>query len=532
MTLFRSLRHDLSLSYTTMTVGKISRMNKKKRCAISYINESNSKREPVFDISHLMTTLKDSITQVLQPRINPKRLLRRFHIDDLNIVIQKKLLLFKSFMVSRRRVVISIPFTRLSHVVVITLSDLAGHCSFLFLSISYLESDFMNLRLYALSGITLSIIFQYYRERPLWIPIRWNTLFLAINCMMILYLLKDFNDADNITDEQKEIYNMFQRKGMNKVDFLHLMNLATRVEAKKGEVLISDKEKNTRVYFIKEGQLVVRLNGTDVRNLHSNQFAGLMTFITWMQGQELVDMHKSSVEKRWEKIQHDLFAETTPFIAFVMDTMHLHRDHRHGNGTHRDHHEENLGGKSDRCDDNHQQQHVSISGDNDSTVTTTMPSEKTPIIDSSASSSSSSSSSSNGQGVGDNSWYWYLNPLDVTSFLYSLLPLSSPSPSPPSLSTDTTTHQHHHHHHSSSTDLHQHHSSSTDSPIVHKGYADVICVQDSILYHWSFDSIHDLTIKYPSLGQRTVHIKLHSIMTCLLEPHLSPIQHSLGRPIM
>jgi hypothetical protein len=84
----------------------------------------------------------------------------------------------------------------------------------------------------------------------------------------------------------------------------------------------------------------------------------------------------------------------------------------------------------------------------------------------------------------------------------------------------------------SSTDLHQHHSSSTDSPIVHKGYADVICVQDSILYHWSFDSIHDLTIKYPSLGQRTVHIKLHSIMTCLLEPHLSPIQHSLDRPIM
>ena len=466
-----------------MTLGKMSRMNK-KQCAISYINESNSKRDTVFGIAHLMTTLKRSL-QSLQPMIYSQRLLRRFHIDDLNIIVQKKLLLFNSFMVSRRRVVISIPFTRRSHVVVINLSDLAGHCSFLFLSLSYLESDFMNLRLYALSGITLSIIFQYYREKPLWIPIRWNTLFLTINCMMILYLLKDFNDADNITDEQKEIYNMFQRKGMNKVDFLHLMNLATRVEAKKGQVLISEKKKNTRVYFIKEGQLVVRLNGTDVRNLHCNQFAGLMTFISWMEGQELVDMHKSSVEKQWERIQHDLFAETMPFIAFVMDSIHLHRDHRHDSGSHGDNHgehhgEELRGGKSDRSDDNHHQQHVSISGDHDGTVT----SEKTPIID---------------------SWYWFLNPLDdVTSFLYSLLPLSSSSSSssqPPSEATSSASKQTD----PSIIDQHQHHGSS-DSTIVHKGYADVICVQDSILYYWSFDSIHDLIIKYPSLGQHTICI--------------------------
>lgn len=495
----------------------MSRMNK-KQCAISYINESNSKRDSLFDIAHLMMKLKRSL-RLLQPMINAQRLLRRFHIDDLNIVVQKKLLLFKSFMVSRRRVVISIPFTRRSHVVVINLSDLAGHCSFLFLSLSYLESDFMNLRLYALSGITLSIIFQYYREKPLWIPIRWNTLFLTINCMMILYLLKDFNDADNITDEQKEIYNMFQRKGMNKVDFLHLMNLASRVEAKKGQVLISENKKNTRVYFIKEGQLVVRLNGTDVRNLHCNQFAGLMTFITWMQGQELVDMHKSSVEKRWERIQHDLFAETIPFIAFVMDNMHLHRDHRHDSGPHGDHHGEHhgerRGGKSDSSDDNdHQQQHVSINGDHDGTFTTTSTSEMTPIIDSSV--------RKDGQG-GGNSWYWFLNPLDdVTSFLYSFLPLSSSSssssqPPPEAISSASKKTD------PSIIDQHQHHVSS-DSPIVHKGYADVICLQDSILYYWSFDSIHDLIIKYPSLGQHTMY--MHSIMTLVLEPHLCTINHS------
>jgi len=303
---------------------------------------------------------------------------------------------------------------------------------------------------------------------------------------MILYLLKDFNDADNITDEQKEIYNMFQRKGMNKVDFLHLMNLATRVEAKKGQVLISDKEKNSRVYFIKEGQLVVRLNGTDVRHLHSNQFAGLMTFTTWMQGQELVDVQKSSVEKRWEQIQHDLFAETIPFIAFVMDTMHLHRDPRHDS--------EHHAGKMDQNKDDHHQQQASISVKTDGTVTANIASDEDPMIESSVSSNSQ---------VDGNSWYWYFNPLDAAAYLYSLI-ASSSSSTESDCSTSSSSSIAQSNKCKSKTDVsyidqHQSHN-STDGLIVHKGYADVICVQDSILYHWSFDSILDLTIKYPSLG--------------------------------
>ena len=64
----------------------------------------------------------------------------------------------------------------------------------------------MNLRIYAMSGLTLSIIFQYYRERPLWIPIRWNTLFLLINAIMILLIMKENHDALNMPEEQKDIY--------------------------------------------------------------------------------------------------------------------------------------------------------------------------------------------------------------------------------------------------------------------------------------------------------------------------------------
>ena len=95
-----------------------------------------------------------------------------------------------------------------------TLSNLAGHGSFLLLALSYLEKDFLQLRLFAASGMSLSIIFQYYREKPLWIPIRWNFLFLLINATMVASLLKESVDADHMSPDEKVLYKtFFERRG-------------------------------------------------------------------------------------------------------------------------------------------------------------------------------------------------------------------------------------------------------------------------------------------------------------------------------
>ena len=96
-----------------------------------------------------------------------------------------------------------------------TWSNLAGHSSFLLLALSYLEKDFLQLRVFAASGMSLSIIFQYYREKPLWIPIRWNLLFILINASMIALLLKETADADsNMSRDEKELYTaFFERRG-------------------------------------------------------------------------------------------------------------------------------------------------------------------------------------------------------------------------------------------------------------------------------------------------------------------------------
>ena len=134
-----------------------------------------------------------------------------------------------------------------------TLSNVAGHGSFLFLMASYLETDFLNLRMYAFSGISLSLIFQYYREKPLWIPLQWNFLFLLINAVMISFLWKESNDAHDMmkNEEQKHLYDStFKIYAMKPVDFLHLMSIAQRREVAVGEKLVEQGKHHNRLHLV------------------------------------------------------------------------------------------------------------------------------------------------------------------------------------------------------------------------------------------------------------------------------------------
>lgn len=61
---------------------------------------------------------------------------------------------------------------------------------------------------YAASGIGLSILFQFYRAQPLWIPIGWNGIFLLINATMIGLLLKERNDADKLEEDPEQVWGV------------------------------------------------------------------------------------------------------------------------------------------------------------------------------------------------------------------------------------------------------------------------------------------------------------------------------------
>ena len=161
-------------------------------------------------------------------------------------------------------------------------SDIAGHLSFSCLALGYLTTDIMELRIYAFSGISFAVVFQYYRATPLWLPIRWNVLFLLINAVMIAFIAKDEYDANNLSDEHKLLYKQsFESKGMKPVEYMKLMSVATRIEAKPGDKLVREGHSNERICLVKSGKVAILKGDHRVGTIVPYQYVGAMSFLNW-----------------------------------------------------------------------------------------------------------------------------------------------------------------------------------------------------------------------------------------------------------
>ena len=131
----------------------------------------------------------------------------------------------------------------------ISLSEVAGHVSFVGVCIAYLNTDILMLRLLSMGSISLSIMFQYYRAIPLWIPIRWNTLLLGINSFMTGSLVLERQRANNMPQGMESIYRdgYFEKRGFSKVEFMRLFAVAKKVSLKQDTCLARDGHVNEKL---------------------------------------------------------------------------------------------------------------------------------------------------------------------------------------------------------------------------------------------------------------------------------------------
>jgi len=130
-----------------------------------------------------------------------------------------------------------------------SLSDAAGNASFVLGLLAFARTDMLELRSLALGGTALQIAFQFYRISPLWIPIRWNFLFLAINGTMAVALAHERNQAASMPPELSEIYERghFARRGFSKVEFCRLFAMGERTDLPPGSVLARDGVENSKL---------------------------------------------------------------------------------------------------------------------------------------------------------------------------------------------------------------------------------------------------------------------------------------------
>lgn len=127
-------------------------------------------------------------------------------------------------------------------------------------------SDILALRVTSICATLLSLCFQYYRATPLWIPIRWNTVLLSINTVMVTMLYLERRRANHMSPELEVLYKegKFERRGFSRVEFLRLQKLAETVTLPAGHVLVKQGQVKKSLHFIVDGQVRVSTNEGEV----------------------------------------------------------------------------------------------------------------------------------------------------------------------------------------------------------------------------------------------------------------------------
>ena len=121
-----------------------------------------------------------------------------------------------------------------------TLSEFFGHSSFILVAISYAVDDFLNLRIIAVAGSSVMLLFTYFHPhgRVLWLPFKWNLLFILINSYRIGKVFLDRYLAEQLSPQMIQIRNDHFYI-LDPPDFARLVRVGKLEAVKAGDVLVS-----------------------------------------------------------------------------------------------------------------------------------------------------------------------------------------------------------------------------------------------------------------------------------------------------
>ena len=154
-----------------------------------------------------------------------------------------------------------------------TLSECFGHSSFILVATSYAVDDFLELRLIAIAGSAAMLVFTYFHPhgRVLWLPFKWNVLFIAINSYRVGKVFLDRYLAQQLSPELERTYeNHFSV--MDRVIFYKLVKMGAMETYRRGDVIVRQGDESKVVRLVIKGDLDVLRDGQITYQLHEGNF--------------------------------------------------------------------------------------------------------------------------------------------------------------------------------------------------------------------------------------------------------------------
>jgi hypothetical protein len=154
----------------------------------------------------------------------------------------------------------------------------ATHLASVLTLLAYLVKDILWLRALTILACIAGIVFNYFvASTPLWPVINWNLIFIAINAVQIVLILRERRGV-SFTEEESELYQTLF-KNFAPFEFMKLLRLGEWKDAKEGQVLAVEKQSIDDIMLIYNGLLTVESNGKQIAQLKDGNLVGEMSYV-------------------------------------------------------------------------------------------------------------------------------------------------------------------------------------------------------------------------------------------------------------
>jgi hypothetical protein len=159
-----------------------------------------------------------------------------------------------------------------------SLNNWPGHLSYLLIAISYWLTDIFWLRVVAVVGLSLEIVYFLLSGGDLRAGIGWDLVFIAINLYQIYRLVKDRLSLRLPESDRQLLRSVLT--GLDDAQIARLLVAGEFSDMRAGTTLARENEPLDRLYFICDGHVRVTIAGRDVSRLERGNFVGEVAFLT------------------------------------------------------------------------------------------------------------------------------------------------------------------------------------------------------------------------------------------------------------
>jgi CRP-like cAMP-binding protein len=159
-----------------------------------------------------------------------------------------------------------------------SLNHWPGHLAYLLIAVSYWLTDIFWLRVVAVLGLSLEIVYFAASGGDLRAGIGWDIIFILINAYQLFRLVQARRSL-RLPEHDRDLLRSVL-KGLDDAQIARLLVAGEFCDVARGTTLTEENRTLDRLFFICEGSVKVMIAGRRVSELTKGNFVGEVAFLT------------------------------------------------------------------------------------------------------------------------------------------------------------------------------------------------------------------------------------------------------------